>query len=332
MAVERLQAALGSGDLAVVTGCFDPADAAAFQRRLLALARRLQPLGEADRLLSIVGSRGLDELAEMDPGTFLRRLLSGAFESLGAGSDVGEIVVVGLEQSGPDDATLTYAIGAAQLRAERSVRLQRRGPTWWLRFDDEALARRIASFESWAAEFEARCAQDVARAGGSEELEPFAVWGYRNQSGEVVIAPRFGKAGEFADGLAPVRLLSQWGYVDARGRLAIPARFVRAREFSEGLGAAATGDARAPRWGFLETSGEWAIAPRFADASSFSRGLAAARDETGQWGYIDREGTWSIAPRFESAAPFDDEGRAEVELAGEPVVIDRYGQVQPDLD
>ena len=323
--VDRMLDALRAGDVAGLVACYDPADAARFQRRLLDLARRLEPLGEAAGLLALLGVGSASELAAADPRGFISRLLSAAFQAIAVAPDAGDLVVVGLEQPGPEDAALTYAVGPEGARYERSVRLQRRGPAWFLRFENEALERRIAAMEAWVAEFQARSAAHREHADAPEELEPFAVWGYRNQAGEVVIAPRFSKAGDFHDGLAPVRLLSQWGYVDVQGRLAIPARFVRAREFQEGLAAAAVGDRLAPRWGFIDPGGAWAIEPAFEEVESFSQGLAAAKPPDGAWGYIDRTGAWVIEPRFEAATSFDEDERAAVELDGEHLLIDRWG-------
>ena len=44
------------------------------------------------------------------------------------------------------------------------------------------------------------------------------IWGYIDPSGKYVINPQFDEAGDFEDGLAPVRIGAKWGYIDKTGK------------------------------------------------------------------------------------------------------------------
>src|SRR6185295_14269588 len=61
-------------------------------------------------------------------------------------------------------------------------------------------------------------------------------WGYINNAGQVVIAPQFDDAWDFADGMAYVRTGSRRGVIDQTGKLVIDLQQVDfAGRFSEGL-------------------------------------------------------------------------------------------------
>lgn len=75
-------------------------------------------------------------------------------------------------------------------------------------------------------------------AGGDGDLQRTAQngrFGYRNASGDTVIAPRFDQAWYFRDGRARVKVDSLWGYIDRSGSMAIEPAFPRAWDFRNGL-------------------------------------------------------------------------------------------------
>ena len=61
--------------------------------------------------------------------------------------------------------------------------------------------------------------------------------GYVNRKGRVVIQPQFEESGEFAEGLAGVRIGSKWGYINEKGKIVINPQFDAVGEFSDGLAA-----------------------------------------------------------------------------------------------
>src|SRR5688572_2453291 len=58
-------------------------------------------------------------------------------------------------------------------------------------------------------------------------------YGFIDRSGKVVIPPVFRNAGNFSEGLAPVRLHGLWGYIDVSGKFVIDAQFDYADNFLE---------------------------------------------------------------------------------------------------
>jgi hypothetical protein len=140
--------------------------------------------------------------------------------------------------------------------------------------------------------------------------------GYIDQTGKIVIEPKFkfsgNNGGEFHDGL----MISFWteGNYDTQGRL-VPG--LKSGQFSEGLAVATQDDGKT--WGYVDDTGRFIISPRFKSSLSntvfdFSDGLAAIEVD-GQYGYIDHTGNFVIAPQFVAGSYFND-GIARVVVEG----------------
>jgi len=158
-------------------------------------------------------------------------------------------------------------------------------------------------------------------------------YGYADETGAMVIGPRFDRAGQFFEGLAPVQVQADsgsagYGYIDTTGAVVIEPRFRRAFAFSEGLARVEVAINGVYRYGYIDRSGTMVIEPRYATAWDFSEGLARVglNDASGlfRYGFIDRTDTLVIGPRFESARDFS-EGLAAVAIDGKWGYIDRLG-------
>lgn len=132
--------------------------------------------------------------------------------------------------------------------------------------------------------------------------------GYADASGELVIPPRFYRAGPFEDGVARVEVRdcrAGVGVIDRAGRWVVPPVFDEVFSFgSNGLARVKRGE----RFGYVDREGHFAIALRFEDAGDFGTSeLALAKDvELQRYGYLDPSGEWRIPPRFVDARPFSD--------------------------
>ena len=143
--------------------------------------------------------------------------------------------------------------------------------------------------------------------------------GYIDQTGNVVIEPRFRASGnEFHAGLLETGN-SDGEYLNRQGKRAFDKKFYRGWAFSEGLAVALENEDGL--WGYIDTAGEFAISPRFKGhphgyVSSFSDGLARVEVD-GKYGYIGKTGKFVIEPRFLAAEHFV-EGMARVVVVDEP--------------
>ncbi len=165
----------------------------------------------------------------------------------------------------------------------------------------------------------------------------FRIWdkdgkeGFIDIQGNIVIKPQFVAVGEFSEGLAPVLIGDKWGYINQKGEVVIAPRWQKSEQgwkqivspFYQGLAIVI----EAVRWsvvddsnyyaykcGYINTKGEYVIQPKFrASCGVFSDGLARTEVdvlgdevETGKgWiGFIDQKGDWVIKPQFFQASPF----------------------------
>ncbi len=146
-------------------------------------------------------------------------------------------------------------------------------------------------------------------------------YGFKDDSGKIVIEPKFDKANFFSEGLCSVEIGSKWGFIDKTGKLIIEAKFDSASFFSEGIASVK----KDKKWGFIDKKGNYTIDLQFEDAGEFSEGLAAIKIG-GKWGYIDKTGNRLIEPQFEDVDKFFD-GIAAVKIGEKWGFINKKGRI-----
>lgn len=188
--------------------------------------------------------------------------------------------------------------------------------------------------------------------------------GFIDQTGKIVIPPKFDQVDGFAEGMARVKVGKLFGYIDETGKLVVPARFQAASDFSEGLARVMLGY----KWGFIDKSGRMVIPATFATVSDFSDGTFAATiesapqgkrqyrlvDRTGKLispsklsvtstfseglalisdgekdlkqGYVNKQWDVVIQPQYLSASPFRDGLAVVIIKGGTTLVIDKTGK------
>jgi len=165
-------------------------------------------------------------------------------------------------------------------------------------------------------------------------------WGYRDNSGKVVIPPRYPVAQAFSpEGLAAVVDDDGWAYIDTAGRAVIRPLVVDNGPdyFREGVARFR----RNGKVGFFDARGNVVIQPDYAYAMPFSEGRAAVcngctevpegehrRVKGGKWGFIDRRGVLVIPLQFSDAGSFEN-GRARVRTGNVWLYIGRNGRAAP---
>lgn len=175
-------------------------------------------------------------------------------------------------------------------------------------------------------------------------------WGFIDETGKYVIEAKFVMVKPFSEGLAAVVFKENGdayrsaGYIDQSGRIVIAPRFsgeggVSERGFSEGLAAVKVYKNNKDQWGYIDKSGTVVIEPQFAAAGPFSQGRAIVGiaepywSINYKWGFIDTEGRWIAKPQYESASEFS-EGLAPVLVNNKVGFIDLQGQIaiKPQFD
>ncbi|KAK3582593.1 hypothetical protein CHS0354_024147 [Potamilus streckersoni] len=183
---------------------------------------------------------------------------------------------------------------------------------------------------------------------GLQRVEDGGRWGYRDQTGVMIIPYKYEWAGKFSDGLAPVKVFNTYGYIDKLGNIAIQPLFEYAGSFRNGLAPVTLGDRfgvinksgsfvvspqydaiselvngffrirQSKHWGYMNQLGYVKIPPQYNRVKDFENNLApvfVGDDVIGKWGYVNHEGDLVIAPLFDDAKEFQD-GVAEVTTKG----------------
>lgn len=102
-----------------------------------------------------------------------------------------------------------------------------------------------------------------------------------------------------SDGLARIERDGKYGFIDNTGQVVIPPKYDLAWDFSEGL-ARVSQNGKA---GFIDNTGKVVIPLKYDKAYSFYNGVAGVLDRsTGEAFYINRQGErlyWLGEPRFD---------------------------------
>ncbi len=139
----------------------------------------------------------------------------------------------------------------------------------------------------------------------------------------------FNELGDFSsNGLAAVEISKgKYGYIDETGKVVIDPKFDRAEKFSAvGLAFAKLGKEH----GYINDKGEFVLKPSFAykDLGDFSdNGLAAFEGNHGKWGFFDKKGKIAIQPKYDRVEQFSQEGFSIVVMNKKRGVIDSKGNV-----
>jgi hypothetical protein len=126
------------------------------------------------------------------------------------------------------------------------------------------------------------------------ELKPWkdektGLWGFMNQSGEIVIPCQWKMASKFREGLAKiVDGNNRCGFIDKTGKLVLPCQWKNALWFSEGLAGVQDDN---EKWGFIDKTGQVVIPFIWSNVQWFSNGRVRVQEKIGGgWHDIDRNG------------------------------------------
>jgi hypothetical protein len=122
-----------------------------------------------------------------------------------------------------------------------------------------------------------------------QTTEDIYLWGFVDEHGAEVFAPKFLEATDFSEGYTFVMAndgTKLFGIIDKDGKYVREPAFDEARAFSESVAAVRAGE----KWGFVDHEGRWVIPLSFVHGEPFWHGLAEVAFEGGSWGYVDKSG------------------------------------------
>ena len=136
-----------------------------------------------------------------------------------------------------------------------------------------------------------------------------------DMKGRKLFGKSFSEALPFSEGLAAVKPEGGdlWGFIDEKGNMVIAPRFRFAESFSGGVSACALGD----KWGIIDRNGKFVIKAKNESAVAVTSPakisfpypvgesiLAEDKVLTLKYGYISEDGSYAIKPTFDDAEPF----------------------------
>lgn len=125
------------------------------------------------------------------------------------------------------------------------------------------------------------------------------LYGYVNTKGKVEIPASFSYAGDFADGLALVKVNMLYGYINTAGEVVIDCKWDDANSFSEGVAVVKKGD----YYGLIDTTGAVVLDTVYKSVSSCKDGYILVMDKEYKEFYVDKTGA-KVNRTFESEAVF----------------------------
>jgi hypothetical protein len=155
-------------------------------------------------------------------------------------------------------------------------------------------------------------------------------WGFIDESGDIVIRPRFDSCQCFSCGLALVEEGESHQYIDPSGKVIIRTKFFQCNAFEEDI--ALVRPHIRSKGAFIDRTGRIVLSGRNYLLSHFSHGLINC-PESRKWGFINREGKFVISPQYVYAHPFRDGLAAVARRRDEDFCfIDTQGRIAIDGD
>lgn len=148
-----------------------------------------------------------------------------------------------------------------------------------------------------------------------------ALFGIKNQQGDIYIEPLFYQIESFVEGISIVSFDDFQGAINNKGELIIPYTYEELQTCSEGMIAFKEDE----KWGFFNSSGDKIIEAEYDFVGSFSEGLALASKDN-LFGYINHSGKVIIPFQYDYAGNFED-GQAQVEVKFKSFIINKKGIV-----
>ncbi|MCC6633996.1 MAG: WG repeat-containing protein, partial [Chitinophagaceae bacterium] len=130
-------------------------------------------------------------------------------------------------------------------------------------------------------------------------------WGFINNKGKVVIPFQYDvtSLNSFNNGLVKVKINEYYGFINKQGEEVIPFIYENVDDFSEGL----AGFLKEGKYGFMDLTGKEIIKPIYKYTWGFNNGLAAVEVENekkeNKWGFINKKGILVIPTLYSSILP-----------------------------
>lgn len=322
----------------LVSDFFYAPDLKEYYDSILWLAEHMEPFGETDGFLHLFPAiHSLEELKAMPMEDFIASFITRGVQQIGEDKlkeMMESIEIIRMEEKG-DIMLVEYELenvfSKTPAKVHSHLEVIKVEGKWDFKFKSgmsvvmDMYKGRIENFYERAEKDNPKLARET------DDLEVFAIYGYRDYEEQTIIEPRFKDAGDFSQGLAYAKVFSKYGYLNKYGKFVVRPRFDKAFDFTTD-GVAKVGKRNEDLdyyYGYINLRGEQIIPFTYLEANDFCEGLAAVRLQH-KWGFIDVEGNVVIEMAYDMVYDFEEgEARLIKEMDGyyKEFVVDVEGNV-----
>lgn len=126
----------------------------------------------------------------------------------------------------------------------------------------------------------------------------------------------------FAAGLKPMYKNDKWGFKNESGQLVVEAKYDGVGSPKGGFTPVLKGD----KWGFINSDGKEVVAPIYDGVSNFRDGIAPVV-KGGIWGMINTSGVEVVQFKYQELYYFDNQGNANAKFGGKWGKINKQGSI-----
>lgn len=150
--------------------------------------------------------------------------------------------------------------------------------------------------------------------------------------GKFVVKPKYDEIGNFAGGLAKVRIKDKYGFISEKGEIILKVQYSVIEDFVDGAAKICIGakynkntdDLEGGKWGYVKDNGEILIKPIYDDIEYFNKFNIAKTKKGKVYGWVSRYGKELIKPGYTEIGELID-GMARVCKGGK---IGKSGQLE----
>ena len=198
------------------------------------------------------------------------------------------------------DARGMYMLGVMYKTGQGVAKNETEAKRWYQQSADKGNEKAKEALQQFATTDNGKTVQtQELKAFSDKPLNRFGKWGFKDQNGKVIVAPKYNSFHQFREGLAAISIGGSYD-----------------EEFDMVLGS---------KYGFIDNTGKEVIALKYESINGgFYEGLAAVKLD-GKWGYIDKAGKVIIHFQYSEAFIFIN-GKAKVRKEGKEFFIDKTGK------
>lgn len=167
--------------------------------------------------------------------------------------------------------------------------------------------------------------QDVKMYAFSEGEKPNRKWGFKDNTGKIIIPVKYDQVGWLNAPISAVSLNGKWGFIDRNDRQIVPIKYesVNSRYFTD-KDKPYFAVSLSNKWGFVDNANKILVPIKYEEAEGFFEDLCKVK-QNGKYGFINWDDQVVIPFKYDGLSSFVN-GTASAYLNSKEGVIDKMGK------